>query len=79
MSLWRWEKGPQEATSEPRNGDKTPRGKIATESGANMVIANADDVEVMWRILKGEEIETLFKANKSSEFALLDYIQSIHA
>ena len=53
--------------------------KIATESGADMVIANADDVEVMWRILKGEEIGTLFKANKSSEFALLDYIQSIHA
>ena len=53
--------------------------KIATESGADMVIANADDVEVMWRILQGEEIGTLFKANKSSEFALLDYIQSIHA
>ena len=53
--------------------------KIATESGADMVIANADDLEVMWRILKGEEIGTLFKANKSSEFALLDYIQSIHA
>ena len=28
--------------------------KIATESGADMVIANADDLEVMWRILKGE-------------------------
>ena len=42
------------------------------------MIANADDLEVMWRILKGEEIGTLFKANKSSEFALLDYIQSIH-
>ena len=45
---------------------------------AKMMI-DADDVEVMWRILKGEEIGTLFKANKSSEFALLDYIQSIHA
>jgi len=53
--------------------------KIATDSGADMVIANADNVGVIWDIIEGREQGTLFTAHKSSDFALLDYIEYIHA
>ncbi|MBQ6835356.1 MAG: glutamate 5-kinase [Lachnospiraceae bacterium] len=52
--------------------------RIATHSGCDMVIANADRVEVIWDILEGKMAGTLFTAHKDSEFALLDYIESIH-
>lgn len=49
--------------------------KIATESGADMVIANADDINNIYRILEGEEIGTLFLANKNENFYLIDYLE----
>lgn len=52
--------------------------RIATDSGSDMVIANGDDVEVIWEILLGKENGTLFTANKSTDFELIDYIQSVH-
>lgn len=52
--------------------------RIATDSGSEMVIANGDDVNVIWDIINGKEIGTLFTAHKSPDFALLDYIESIH-
>lgn len=52
--------------------------RIATDSGSDMVIANGDDVEVIWEILSGKEKGTLFTANKSTDFELIDYIQSVH-
>ena len=52
--------------------------KIATDSGADMIVANGDHVEVIWDILSGEEAGTLFTAHKSTDFALLDYIESVH-
>ncbi len=52
--------------------------RIATDSGADMVIANGDHVEVIWDILNGEIKGTLFTAHKSTDFALLDYIESVH-
>ena len=53
--------------------------RIAADSGSDMVIANGDDVAVLWDILAGKETGTLFTAHKSSDFALLDYIESVHA
>ncbi len=50
-------------------------GKIATASGADMVICNGDDVDNINRILKGEEVGTLFKSNKNGDFNLLDYVR----
>ena len=53
--------------------------KIATDSGSDMVIANGDNVEIVWDILSGKETGTLFTAHKSTDFALLDYIESVHS
>lgn len=52
--------------------------RIASDSGSDMVIANGDDVEVIWEILSGKEKGTLFTARKSTDFELIDYIQSVH-
>lgn len=52
--------------------------RIATDSGSDMVIANGDHVEVIWDILNGEIEGTLFTAHKSTDFALLDYIEKVH-
>lgn len=52
--------------------------KIATDSGSDMVIANGDNVEIIWDILEGNKKGTLFTAHKSTDFALLDYIESVY-
>lgn len=53
--------------------------KIATHSGCDMVIANAEKVEVVWDIaVEGKTRGTLFTAHKTENFKLLDYIESIH-
>ena len=48
--------------------------KIATYSGADMIIANGDDVEVLDRIIQGEPVGTLFPANKDNEFNVIRFI-----
>ena len=51
--------------------------RIATDSGADMVIANGDHVEIIWDILAGKETGTLFTAHKNQDFVLLDYMKTI--
>ena len=53
---------------------KIAAARIATDSGADMVIANAKDTGVIYRILRGERIGTLFLAHKNKDFDLLDYL-----
>lgn len=53
---------------------KLAAAQIATDSGADMVIANARDTEVIYDILRGEKIGTLFLAHKNTDFDLLDYL-----
>lgn len=53
---------------------KIAAARIATDSGADMVIANAKDTDVIYRILKGEQVGTLFLAHKNKDFDLLDYL-----
>ncbi len=48
--------------------------EIATYSGSDMVIANGDDVTVIERILEGENIGTLFAANKNEDFNMVEFI-----
>ena len=48
--------------------------RIAVDSGADMVIANGDDIENLRRVMEGELTGTLFVAHKVPEFHLLDYI-----
>ncbi len=49
--------------------------KIATYSGADMVIANGADVDVINAIMNGENVGTLFMANKKDDFDLVTEVQ----
>ena len=44
--------------------------KIATYSGADMIITNGNDIENITRILNGENVGTFFKSNKVSNLDL---------
>ena len=54
---------------------KLTAAKIATFSGADMIIANGNDVSVLHQIFKGEDYTgTLFHANNNPNFRLADFI-----
>ncbi len=53
---------------------KISAARIATDSGADMVIANGEDVSVIEKITSGENVGTLFLAHKNKNFSLMDYI-----
>lgn len=55
---------------------KISAAKIATASGADMVIANGEEVGIIHSIIAGEKKGTLFLANKNDNFKLLDYIST---
>jgi len=52
--------------------------KIATNAGADMIIANSEDVKIIHRIIDGKEIGTLFLAHKNEDFYLQDFLDSLH-
>lgn len=54
---------------------KLTAAKIATYSGADMVIANGEDVSVIGRIIEGEDVGTFFLANKREDFYIADFIE----
>lgn len=54
---------------------KLTAAKIATLSGADMIIANAKDVGVLHEIFEGEFIGTLFKQHKNEDFYIADFIE----
>lgn len=54
---------------------KIAAAQIATASGADMVIANGNDVHVIESILSGEDVGTLFCANKNDNFDLIDCVE----
>lgn len=53
---------------------KIAAARIATDSGADMVIANARNTDIIYDILRGEKAGTLFLAHKNIDFDLLDYL-----
>jgi len=55
---------------------KVSAAKIATASGADMVITNGENVRNIYHIMEGNEVGTLFNANKKKDFRILDYIVS---
>ena len=48
--------------------------KIATSAGADMVIANGKNVEIISEILNGENKGTLFLENPDSNFDIVDFL-----
>lgn len=71
------EMGKDTSTSDVGTGGmaaKLAAARIATDSGSDMVIANGDDVEVIYDIMKGADKGTLFIAHTNRNFDLMDYI-----
>ena len=50
---------------------KIVAGQIATYSGADMIIANGNNVHIIEDILNGKNVGTLFKANKNEDFDVI--------
>ena len=55
---------------------KLAAARIATDSGADMVIANGDQVEVILDIMAGKEKGTLFLAHPNLDFDLMPYLNN---
>lgn len=53
---------------------KLAAAQIATDAGADMIIANGEDVGVLYQIMDGQEKGTLFLAHKNQDFNLYEYI-----
>lgn len=47
---------------------------VATSSGADMIIANGEDVSVIHKIIEGRNFGTLFVGNKDENFSISEYI-----
>lgn len=52
--------------------------RIATKSDVNMVITNSKDLNVLHRILEGNEEGTLFVAKKDDNFDLPGFVSELH-
>lgn len=57
---------------------KLSAAQIATNSGADMIIANASDIRIIHRIMDGREYGTLFKAHKNENFDLITFVENMH-
>lgn len=51
---------------------------ICTKAGADMIICNSKDIEILHRIMDGENEGTLFLANKDDSFDLPDFVDKLH-
>ncbi|MBQ9609978.1 MAG: glutamate 5-kinase [Lachnospiraceae bacterium] len=53
---------------------KISAARIATDSGADMAILNADNLDIINSFIDGEDVGTLFLANETDEFDTFDFI-----
>lgn len=51
---------------------------IATKAGADMIICNSRDIEILHRLMEGSKEGTLFMADKDSDFDLPEFVENIH-
>lgn len=58
---------------------KLSAARIATAAGADMIIANGNDVSVLHRIVEGieEGCGTLFLSNEKEDFYLIDFVEKL--
>ena len=54
---------------------KLSAAKIATSSGADMIIANGEQIEHLVEIMDGKQVGTLFCSNPVENFQLLNYVK----
>ena len=57
---------------------KLSAARIATSSGADMIIANGKDFHIIHKLLLGEILGTLFLGQKDHTFSLEEYLHSIN-
>ena len=53
---------------------KISAARIATDSGADMAILNANNLDIINQFMDGEDVGTLFLANETDEFDTFDFI-----
>ena len=54
---------------------KVSAARIANDAGADMVIANGNDMNNITRVLEGQNVGTLFRAHRNENFHLIDYLR----
>lgn len=54
---------------------KMSAAKIATSSGADLIIANSSDIRIIHRIMDGRNVGTLIVAHKDENFDAIEYIK----
>lgn len=52
--------------------------EIATNSGADMIIANSKDIRIIHRLMDGRNLGTIFKANRKKEFDVVRFVEDLH-
>ena len=57
---------------------KLSAAKIATTSGADMIIANGEDFHIIHKLLQGRDYGTLFLGKKDHTFSLEEYLHTIN-
>ncbi len=57
---------------------KISAARIANDAGADMVIANGEDIHTLRDIVNGKPVGTLFLAHKNENFHLMDYLEGNH-
>ncbi len=57
---------------------KLAAARIATASGADMIIANSSDIRIIHRIMDGRDYGTIFTAHKDDDFYLKDFVEHLH-
>lgn len=52
--------------------------RIATNAGADMIIANSEDIRIIHRIMDGRRLGTLFKKHRQENFDLVSFVEHLH-
>lgn len=52
--------------------------QIATNAGADMIIANSEDIRIIHRIMDGRRLGTLFKKHRQENFDLVSFVEHLH-
>lgn len=52
--------------------------KIASQTGADMIIANGKDVGILHQIFEGEFTGTVFQSNYNEDFYVVDYLKEFY-
>ena len=55
---------------------KIAAAQIANHSGAEVAILESSDMEIIHRLMDGEDVGTIFLSDTSTEFDIIDFIKN---